>query len=121
MVFGAHRDEPTAGDVEDEIAFKGKRSQGIFGQTVPWMRRVEEMYGNRSCMRGRGRARQQDLTTKCDWLVMNDESKLLDIFRLASRVARDVHTKGLVVFSQVTRSISTVGAARNLRSCSCNS
>jgi hypothetical protein len=77
VVFGTHRNEPTAGDVEDEIAFKGKGGQGILGQTVPWMRRVEEMYDDGSCMGGRGRARQQDLTTKCDGLVMNDESKLV--------------------------------------------
>jgi hypothetical protein len=45
---------------------------------------------------------------------LNLKNKLSD---QASQAARDVHTKGLLVFSQVTRSISTVGAARNLRSC----
>jgi hypothetical protein len=122
VVFRTHRYEPAAGDVEDEISFKGKGRQGILGQIVHWMRRVEEMQDDRSCMRRRVRARQQDLTIECDGLVRNDESKLVNNFLdVARRLARDVHTKGLVVFSQVTRSISTVGAARNLRSCGCNS
>ena len=80
MVLRAHRDEPAAGDVEDEISFKGKGRQGILGQIVPWMRRVEEMQDDRSCMRRRVRARQQDLTIECDGLVRNDESKLVDEF-----------------------------------------
>lgn len=79
------------------------------------------MYGDGSRIQRQVRARQQDLTTECDGLLMQDElklaSKLLDI---ASRTGLGIHTNGLLVFSQVTRSISTVGAARNLRSCSCN-
>jgi hypothetical protein len=88
---------------------------------MPRMRRVEEMYGDGSCMRRRVRARQQDLTTECDGLLMQDELKLVNkLLDVASRAGRGIHTNGLVVFSQVTRSISTVGAARNLRSCGCS-
>ncbi len=89
---------------------------------MPWMGRVEEMYGDGSCMRRRVRAWQHDLTMECDRLLMKGElelvNKLLDV---ASRTRRDIHTNGLLVFSQVTRSISTVGAARNLRSWDCGS
>jgi hypothetical protein len=53
---------------------------------------------------------------------MQDELKLVNkLLDIASRAGRDLHTNGLFVFSQVTRSISIVGAARNLRSCGCSS
>lgn len=48
---------------------------------------------------------------------MTDKLKLMNKLTIAAGWAtQEVHTKGLLVFSQVTRSISTVGAARNLRS-----
>jgi hypothetical protein len=48
---------------------------------------------------------------------MADKLKLMNKLTIATGWSmQEVHTKGLLVFSQVTRSISTVGAARNLRS-----
>ena len=48
---------------------------------------------------------------------MTDKLKLMNKLTIAAGWAtQEVRTMGLLVFSQVARSISTVGAARNLRS-----
>jgi len=47
---------------------------------------------------------------------MTNKLKLMNKLIAAGQATQEVHTMGLLVFSQVTRSISTVGAARNFRS-----
>lgn len=117
MMLGTHRDEPTTRDIEDQVVFRGKSHQGILGLVVLWMWRIEEIYGNGSCIRRRLRAWQEDLMTKRNRLLMTNKLKLMNKLTIAAgRATQGVHTKGLLVFSQVTRSISTVGAARNFRS-----
>lgn len=62
---------------------------------MPRVRRVKEMYGDGSRIQRRVRARQQDLTTECDGLLMQDElklvSKLLDV---AGRTGRGIIRMG---------------------------
>ena len=113
MTLRAHRDKSTAREVDDELGSGCKR---LFGSAEEEHR----LDWRKGCAGGSSRARDHDMSDdrEVGSMVVRDQANLSVIGMSVCAISpqdADILTYGFLVFSHVTRNISTVHSALKRR------